>query len=527
VSKKLDHKELKLLEDFEKKVKKLQKHKGFINPYESKEEQQARIKRAKEDFQFFCSYYLDQGKGGKLADFHIRAAEQCKADKNYTVWRKWGRGLMKSGLTNFKETLWLWINDEIHYTVIIHKEADKAAKWVNRLRANFTANERLIHDFGEQYNMGEWTKDSFVTKNGYICEAMGMDEEARGMNINDQRPDHLIFDDWEDKKTLKNPSRQDDYAHWAKTSVALTAGADGMRIIIPQNHFHPRLIAGLITGENDNWESEEISQFESFVTHPDSDWIIHRVDAYNPTTYEVAWDFYKPAYYIRMERKVGDIEAIAEYNNKPFMKGKTFKEEMIQWEEIPDLATLDTIVGFWDVAPTSNEGSDCNAARVWGNLKRDKYLIDCFVDQAEIYDVVWWIAEFIMSLPKGIEVEFYLEKQFWDMHITQTIEEVEKELGIVLNIGIYERSTQNKNQRIKMMHPQYQRGRIYWNAKKKNNRHFVRGKMQFLGFDPSKSNNEDDALDADKYAWDIMEEYDTIPVDIDTITACLREDRTF
>ncbi|MBV5336896.1 MAG: hypothetical protein J0653_02595, partial [Deltaproteobacteria bacterium] len=77
--------------------------------------------------------------------------------------------------------LYLWINDDIGYMVIVGNTETHAKILLSDLQAEFEANSKLIHDFGEQKLMGSWEDGYFQTKNGFLCKAFGMRQSVRGL----------------------------------------------------------------------------------------------------------------------------------------------------------------------------------------------------------------------------------------------------------------------------------------------------------------------------------------------------------
>ena len=80
----------------------------------------------------------------------MQAALKIKRNKQISIWLKWGRGLAKSILADVSVPLWLWINREINFMLLIGQEQEKAAILLDDLRLQFEGNQRLIHDFGSQ-----------------------------------------------------------------------------------------------------------------------------------------------------------------------------------------------------------------------------------------------------------------------------------------------------------------------------------------------------------------------------------------
>ena len=316
-----------------------------------------------------------------------------------------------------------------------------------------------------------------------------MGQEPRGLRVGAQRPDFIVCDDWETKETLKNPKRQDEYAKWLLTGIIPTMDGENQRVILAQNHFAPRMIFSKIVEENKGWQ-------------------VHRQNAFHPETLQPCWPQKYPQDYYRKKISVmGRLEANAEYNNHPHTEGKIFTDQMIQWAKLPRLNSFKAIVGTWDVAFAGSATSDFNAVRVWGFKDEKKYLIDCYVRQSKIKPAIEWIAHFQNNLPASVSVPFRFEAQFWNDEIYRIIRETEKQHNIRLNLVKSERPKKKKYDRMLEMHPQYQNGRVFYNQKLKDHNDTKEGLAQLKGLEPGYKSH-DDAPDADKQAFDYLDNYD-------------------
>ncbi len=469
------------------KVKQLRENTA-VNYNETPKDKAERIAKAKSDYAFFVKEYLPTFATTETPDFHIKSAKKIKQNKRIAAWLKWGRGLAKSVVADVSVPLWLWINDDIKFLLLIGQNADKGEILLDDLRLQFEGNSKLIHDFGEQKNQGHWEQGFFVTKNGFIAKSLGMGEEPRGLRVGGIRPDYIVCDDWETKETLKNPQRQDEYAKWLLSGILPTIDGERMRVVLAQNQFAPRMIFTKIIEENKGW-------------------IVLEQKAFDPETLLPIWSAkYPPDYYTNLIEVMGILEALAEYNNDPHVEGKVFTDDMIQWCTLPRLDSFDAIVGTWDVAYAGTSTSDYNAVRVWGAKDGKKYLLDNFVKRSKIKDALIWIAEYQIALPKSVSVPFRFEAQFWNDEIYRIISEVEAYYKIVLNLVKSERSRMRKYDRMLEMHPQYQNGRVYYSDKLKNNNDTKEGLAQLKGLEPGYKTH-DDAPDADKEAFDYLDRY--------------------
>jgi phage terminase large subunit-like protein len=468
---------------------KLLRSQTVVNFNESKSDKQARIDKARLDYEFFVSHYLPNFATTKTPAFHTKAAKRIKKNKELAIWLKWGRGLAKSVVADVTIPLWLWINNDIEFMLLIGQNEDKASILLDDLKLQFEGNDRLIHDFGDQRNSGHWENGFFITKNGFIAKSMGMGQDPRGLRVGGSRPDYIACDDWETKETIKNQKRQREYAKWLLSGVIPTMDGARQRVVLAQNGFAPEMIFNLIVDNNKGWK-------------------VQSQNAFDPETLEPVWkEKYDKDYYHKRIEIMGSLEANAEYNNDPHVEGKVFTDEMIQWDKSPRLDSFVAIVGTWDVAYAGSKTSDFNAIKVWGLTKDGRKIqLDCLVKRCKIRVALEWIADYQKNLPASVSVPFRFEAQFWNDEIYRVINETEKKFDIKLNLVKSERSRKKKYDRMLEMLPQYQNGRIYYSQKLKNHNDTKEGIAQLKGLEPGYK-GPDDSPDADKEAFDYLDRF--------------------
>lgn len=484
----LNSKDKQALEQYRAKCKLIQESTTF-DQFEGEDAKQARINKAKNDFRFMVQYYFPHYAESPTPDFHVRLAKKVKKNPKYKGWAKWARGHAKSVVDNVLIPAWLWLNDDIHFMVLIGQNETKAQMLLADLQAEFESNQRIINDFGNQVTFGSWEDGFFKTKNGFIAKALGMGQDPRGLRVGAIRPDYISCDDWEIRETVKNPKRQKELAEWLLRSVIPSMDNGNRRVIISQNHFAPQMIFSLIIDMSDSWD-------------------IDQVNAYDPITYKPTWnEKYSDTFFKEVEEEIGTLAAHAEYNNQPHVEGTLFTDEMIQWSKLPSLKSFDAIVGRWDVAYGGTKTSDFNAIPVWGLKDGKKYKIDCFCKQSKIIVALRWIADFQRRLPSDVKVQFGFEAQFWNDEIYRVIDEVEKEYGFRLNLIKVERSKSNKYDRMITMLPQYQNGRVFYSEHLKSSNDNQVAIAQLKGIEPGYK-TKDDAPDADEMCFAELDRFD-------------------
>lgn len=461
---------------------------NLVDPFESASAKKARIEKLLADFKAFVAYYFSHYGDSETPEFHVQIARRVRRNPKYKCWLKWARGHAKSVVSIVLLPLWLWINGDIQFLLVVGQNEDKAKILLGDLQAEFEHNPRLIADFGVQKVQGQWEQGFFTTASGFKAKAIGMGQDPRGIRVGADRPDMIVADDWETKETAKNPKRQDEYAEWFLRGVLPAMDNKNRRVLIAQNHWTPRMIFSKIVEENEGWN-------------------IHQVNGYDPVTHLPTWhQKYDENFFKEVELEMGTIRALAEYNNTPHIEGKLFLEEYFQWAPLPRLSSFEAICGRWDVAYGGTKTSDYNAIRIWGLKDGRKYLIDCLVKQCTLKVALAWIADFQLNLKEGISIQIGFESQFWNEEVYRNIEETEKQFKLRLNLIKIDRRTGNKYDAMLEMLPQYQNGRVFMNEKLKAHNDTQVGIAQIKGLEPGYK-SKDDAPDADKYAFDYLDSF--------------------
>lgn len=462
-----------------------------VNPYESPIQQKAAIQLAKRSFKACVKRYFPHYATSEVPDFHIDFADKAKREKAIKAFLQWGRAQAKSVFADVLLPFWLWLNGEPVYLVLVGNNADRAKQLLEDIQAEFEANPQVIRDFGEQYNPGSWEAGFFITKGGFIGQALGMGQSVRGLRVKNKRPTLIVMDDCETKDLVQNPRRQDRMAKWVERDLIPTMDGQYRRFIQANNRFAPIMIQTMLQERHPNW-------------------FVHEVNAYDPVTYEPAWKSkYTPEYFRLLESEIGVLAAHAEFNNKPHVEGTIFKNENIQYGKLPPLNHFKIIVGFWDIAYAGTKTSDYNAIALQGLHSHNFWVIDNYCKQSKMYEAVAWMCsitlEYKLRAPTVI-IHWKYEAQFWNDEVERIIKEVQQQFGVVLNITKWNGPKTKKYDRILRLHPYYQNGRIYYNDKLKSHNDTQTGIAQLLGIEPGYKSH-DDWPDGHQQGIEIMEPY--------------------
>ena len=308
-----------------------------------------------------------------------------------------------------------------------------------------------------------------------------MGQRVRGLRVGARRPDYIVCDDLEDKQINKNPKRPREIAEWIGSALMKTMDGskvrDVRRFIYANNKFAPVMIQTIL---------QEL--------HPN--WTVNQVNAYNPTTYEPTWSEKYTADYYRKEEEDNVLSARAEYNNDPHIEGAIFKDEHIQWGDLPRRDYFNAVVCHWDIAYGGTATSDYNACMIMGLKDKDYWYFDGFCQQTKMRAALEWMALKKLELAEiGVNVFFRYEAQFWNDAVQQVIEDVEKAYNVDFGFVKVDTPRSRKYERILGMHPNFQNKKMYFNKYKKAHSDTQIALSQLKGIEPGYKGH-DDAPDA-------------------------------
>lgn len=159
----------------------------------------------------------------------------------------WPRGGAKSTTTELG-VVWAGMNLHRRYVLYVSGTQDQADKHVSSigswlLRAGM---ERSVGRYGSSRG---WRRNQLRAANGFNVEAIGLDTAARGIKLEEVRPDLIILDDIDDRNDSPALVRKKEASI---TSTILPAGGPDTAILFVQNLIHDgSAMNRLITGRAD------------------------------------------------------------------------------------------------------------------------------------------------------------------------------------------------------------------------------------------------------------------------------------
>lgn len=460
-----------------------------VNINETQAQRLARIRHLRTDYAAFVDYYFphwtvnpETGKATPCAPFHVSAANKILKDRNLKAAFQWHRGAAKSTNMDVFVPMWLMAQEhrEINVMVLVGKSEDNAKTLLGDIQAELQYNQRYIHDFGEQYNVGTWEEGEFVTRSEVAFFARGRGQSPRGLRYRSHRPDYVIIDDLDDDELVESPARVTKLFDWVRSALFGTLDGGRGRFIMVGN-----LIAkNSVLAKWCDIKSVHVTKVNIYDNKGGISW------ASKWTPQEVK----------DIENVVGYRAFQKEYMNNPIIEGAIFRNEWIRWGKRPAWSKFSEIVLYIDPSFKGSIKNDYKAAKLWGKTGTTLYHLRAFVRQSSVAEMVRWCYDlYEWTREQGISVRWYMEANFMQDTILDEFRREGELRGYQLPITGDKRKKPDKFQRVEAISPLWERGFVVYDETQKDDPDMLAGIDQTLAFEKG-MRGHDDAPDADEGA---------------------------
>ena len=469
--KRLTPEDRRALEIWETYYANIQKAKP-IDLNESPVAKEKRIKALESCPEEWFKYYFDDYYKHEPAPFHIASSLRIINNPEWYEVRAWSRELAKSARA-MMEMCYLALTGKKKFFIIASATNESAIRLLKPFKSVFETSVRIINDYGEQYNHGDWADDRIVIKSGAMFLALGAGNVPRGARNKETRPDFILIDDFDTDSDCRNPDIVDKKWEWFERALYATRSTSNPTTIL----FNGNIIA-------------EYSCIKKAIEKADYADIINIRDKNGKST----WASKNTEEFIdRILSKISSAAAQGEYFNNPIKIGKIFQSlkygKTLPWHKYKYL------VSYTD--PSYKKNGDYKATVLLGKYKDEYHILDIFCQKATTSEML----EFIYQINKkaanlGVPVYFYIEYPWIDDTLKREIKKANKRHNLTLPLKADERKKPEKFYRIESnLEPLNRNGKLIFNEELKDKKDMKDAEFQFLALSP-KSKVNDDAPDA-------------------------------
>jgi hypothetical protein len=132
------------------------------------------------------------------------------------------RGISKTTLVNAANIRDI-VQHTIDFLVYLSETATHSEEQLNNIKRELESNELLKLVYGVKQptrsDPESWSQKLIETTDGIVVAAKGRGGQVRGMNHRGQRPNRIVFDDVEDKESVRTDEQRDKARSWLKGDV--------------------------------------------------------------------------------------------------------------------------------------------------------------------------------------------------------------------------------------------------------------------------------------------------------------------
>jgi len=449
---------------------------------ESEKQKHERKKTLETDYITWFEYYFPNYAKVKSAWFHRKLANLIIKNKVIRLLAELFRGAGKSVHIDMGIPLFLMfaLND-LHFMLLIGETEDKAKKLLSGIQVQLQYNKRLINDYGEKFQFGDWSNGDFVTKDGVRFQALGFGQNPRGAREGSERPDYIVVDDVDNRKHFKNERLMTDSVDYITEDVwgcfdNMEGGTE--RFVFANNNTHKKSITNRLkiyfkTAVQKAKTDGEKSPFQ----------ILTVCAVKDLQTFEPEWPEKASADYWR--RKFRDMpyrSFMREYMHIHVEEGKIFKYEYFQWKKVPKLDKFDALVFYGDLS--YKENACFKGLWLVGKLGREFYVIHGFLRQASRPAIASWLYDLYED--KKLEkypIKYHIEGLFAMDDFVNDFDNEGDLRGYYIPVVADKRPKADKDDRIEAMAAFWERRNCFFNEDEKNNYDQIELRDQMLAFE--------------------------------------------
>lgn len=457
-----------------------------------------RIARLRSNYAAFCEYYFphfltlrDKTTGEVIrtvhnAPFHNEAARKIRFTPDLKAVFMWPRGHAKSTHMDIFIPLWLMFQPKrlINFMVVVGNNEDSAVRLLGDIQAELEYNQRIIADFGKQRGSASWQEGEFKAANGVKFLACGRGQSPRGLRDREARPDYIVIDDLDDDELCRNEKRVRDLTGWVKGALFGALDVGRGRFIMVGNLISKTSVLFNISRTKGVFLSK-----------------VQAIDRNGEPIWKEKWTKEEAQVYREF---VGYRDWEKEMMHNPIVDGTIFRADWIRYKRLPKLTKYEMLVCYTDPSFKSTTSNDYKACRLWGKIGSELHLIDCFVRQATVGEMVRWLYDLYERTHDTASILFFMEANFMQDVILDEFAVEGNLRGYQLPIMPDKRKKPDKIQRIEAVSPLWERGFVYYNEAKKDDPDMQVGIEQTLALEHG-SRIHDDAPDADEGAIWILQ----------------------
>lgn len=344
---------------------------------ETTEEQEKRIKMLlkPENYALFFDYYFGNGSNMGIADdmsskYHVKLYTELFKMPIINQLRWIYRSFGKSIHANVANPLGLKQTNNLHFMLLIGANNDKSKLLLADLQLQLENNQRIIKDFGNQVQYGDWADGEFETTDGCYFLAQGIDQPIRGLRRGGHRVGYASVDDIEDRKKAENERLVKERVEKLTGDLMGAFGKNVKRLTASNNLITKKGVMMKL------WEKLKDSPYTKrhIINLTEKDGTPTWPERFTKEDVKVIHDSFD---HYSLQR---------EFYNNPIEEGRLFKENWIKQEKVHGNQKYDGLLIHWDLSYVKD--GDYKAGVLLGVLGTRLIVLEVFCRKCELNEAV-------------------------------------------------------------------------------------------------------------------------------------------
>lgn len=221
----------------------------------------ARQKRAVKNLKFFAETYFPHYLTAPPSKMHLafyklfqEAVERVQSiddletrDLPPRIVEAAPRGHAKSTLASLILPLWCIVGEKRKFIGLVSDTTEQAADFLEFIKAELDANERLIEDFPEACGEGRvWKLGQAITRNNIKLKCWGKRKAMRGARHGSARPDLMVCDDLEGDENIDSPQQRAKDREWFFKALMKIGSRKTVTVVVGTILHYDSLLAQLL-----------------------------------------------------------------------------------------------------------------------------------------------------------------------------------------------------------------------------------------------------------------------------------------
>ncbi len=480
----------KVLREYELHAERIQKA-TYLNIHETQAEKMNRIKRLESKYTGWFEYYFPDYATCECAPYHERIAKDIISNPVIKALLNIFRAGAKSVHTMLGIPLYLeFVKKELWFMLVIGENEEKAIRLLSDIQANLKYNNRLINDYGKQFNAGDWSEGNFTTRDGIHFHALGFGQDPRGLRHGEHRPDYIGCDDIDNLKRCNNDRLIREGIDYITGTLWGCFDKGKERFVFNNNLIHKNsLMAKLI-------ELSVIANKEAKQSDLAKPYYYYKVPAILDDNYTPSWPAkYTPDYWREKRAATPYRSWMREYMCTPLVDGAIFNPEWMQHKKMLPLSKYDALIVYGDLS--YKDKGDYKALVLVGKIGREFHVIHSFVKQTSRSICAGWLYDLWEKrhLDK-YNINFLIEGLFAQDEFVNDFDTEGDRRGYYVPVVADKQTKGNKFDRVESMAGHFERLNVWFNEDEANYTGQVNLIDQLLAFEKGSGANDDgpDAL---------------------------------